>query len=789
MALSPVVNRDTQAATSTPPAAQKKAADQFSRATEKTRSGETASSSGGDGKSTSVKADQSKVHGRDGDKEQGGQQHSQRATVKYLPDGTRVTLKDGHVINRMNAGGSNETNGTTGSQNTALNRQATGSEQLRSPGQASPPAAGVVLTMPRAPDGRTARPGETAAKGSSEGNTSSTTLMNAEAAVGGQQNSDGSSGGGGQKGSGDQGGDTTGGNDSGNDAGGGDQNAGGFGGGRGNINRPTATGASPEDPDNPSDEEQSLNDYFDFNNPDFGDSNPDQTSVNAAGDDRNFIFGQATSRDPAENTASQVQSGNLSPEDSSSGDHIEEAQLSLQERRDQAIANNQGDELSAEITKNIARSTAKTVGAAVDLFGKLALPSLFTNKFIRSAVSQLAQRGEDVPRSEVKQLADAIVGEMIDKALLLEPRLRMLSGAGALKDAAAEAIVDTLVAVSRNVPVPGMDQSVYDAVMGFVASRIVENAGPDQVQADSTDEERLGNPALLRSTTVESLARNSVQVTTAVGNIGKALLTPVGTVLSETSKAAITFGVSAISFGLMTGNFQVLHFESQDKNLSPEEQKLSRIINQPAKNPITAIQVDTPFVDPKYGSKTWLWLDTYASVMPWYFKPALLPGQEGHPPWATTADGRLRIMNLAPAGNVNYIVGIATGTRSVASNEFVAFNAPRFQPQVLTDFGSTNQRKSPIDTKLSFFAAPVSAVRISENIFGPGRVVTGAVLSPITADLSVGTQGVGFTKTSTGMDIVPIAGVSPNPSYDSSDLLYNDIMKLKDSVPFLNGGK
>jgi hypothetical protein len=829
MALAPVVNRNAQAAS--PPAVQKNAADQFSKATQQARPGEAANTKGADGQNTGVKTDQSKVQGRgERDQDQSGQNHPGKQT--RLVNGMRVTTTDGHVTGRVKVG-ADDTKSAAGSQNTGTNRpemrQAAGSELPRIAGQASPIATNVVLTMPRALDSRSTRPGEMAGKATSDfGSNGTTSPLNAEAAIRGQQNGEGSSGGsGGQQGGGDnQGGDTSSGNDSGDNAGGSDQDTGGFGGG-GNINRPTATGASPDEPDDEGELERSLYEHFEFNNPNFGHDIPAENWDTTLFDTEDFMFTQSNSGEPSENTPSQGQdnSGNAGaassndepvladggeggntgagggnrtgggglrpdqPEDSGSGDELDESPLSLQQRRDQAIANNQGKELDSEVNKNLAIAGAKAVAAAVDMFGKVALPSLFTNKFIRSTVSQLMQRDEPPPRSELKQLADAIVGEIIDKVLLVDPRMRLLSKAGNLKDAAAEAIVDTLIGVSRNIPVPGMDQSIYEAVTGFIASRIVENAEPGQIQPDASDDEGIGNPELLRSTTVESLARNSVQVTTAIGNIGKTLLTPVGAVLNESSKAAITFGVSAIVTGLMTGNFKVLQFDVQDPNLSPEEEKLSRIINQPAKNPITAIQVDTPFVDPKYGSKTSLWFNTYASVQPWFFPPALLPGQVGQPPWVSTSDGRLRVMNFAPAGNVNYLIGITTGTRNAANTEFLAINAPRFQPQMLTDFGSTGQRKSPIDTKFSLFGAPISAIRGSEYILGQGKSVQGAIISPVTADLSVGTQGVGFKATSSGLDIIPFAGVSPNPGYDPNDLLYNDIMKLKDAIPLNFGGK
>jgi hypothetical protein len=252
MAVTSVVNRNAQAATTPPPGAQK-AADQFSKvAQQATRSGEAANTKGADGQNTAVKTDQSKVQGRgERDQDQGDQNHSGKQI--RLVNGVRVTTTDGHVTGRVNIRSNNETNVTAGPQNTAMNtpemKQATGPE-LRNPSQALPaagPTAGsVVLTMPRPLEARSTRPGETSGKVSNDFASSGTTSsLIAEAAIRDQPDNGGSSDGG----SGDQGGDTSGGNNSGEDLGSGDLGAGGIGGGGGNINRPTATGASPEPDD------------------------------------------------------------------------------------------------------------------------------------------------------------------------------------------------------------------------------------------------------------------------------------------------------------------------------------------------------------------------------------------------------------------------------------------------------------------------------------------------------------------------------------------------------------
>jgi hypothetical protein len=239
MALAPVANRNTEAATTPPPAAQKKAADQFSKVAQQARSNEAANTSGSDGQKTAVKLDQSKVQGRgERDQNQGDQNHPGKQT--RLVNGVRVTTTDGHVTARVNIG-NNDAKGAAGSQNAAMGmpemKQATGAE-LRNLGQASPTAGNAVLTMPRLPEARTTRLGETAGKVSSDGSSATTSFLNTEAAIRGQQNGEGSSGGGGQQGKGDQGGDTPGGN---NDEGPRTDDAGGTG-GAGRPRSPVASG-------------------------------------------------------------------------------------------------------------------------------------------------------------------------------------------------------------------------------------------------------------------------------------------------------------------------------------------------------------------------------------------------------------------------------------------------------------------------------------------------------------------------------------------------------------------
>jgi hypothetical protein len=249
MALAPVLNQVPQSATSLPSATQNRASDQFSKATDKTRSSEAANTTGRDGKNTSVnKFDQSKVQARsDKDKEQGGQDDGSR--LSRIVNGVRVTTTDGRVIGRVSVG-TNAPNSTAASQNAGMNKP----EMMRQPGPATgaelrqpvPTAANTILTMPRPLEARSTRPGETSGKVSSDFASSGTTSsLNAEAAIRDQPDSGGSSGGGGgQQGKGDQGGDTSGGDR----GGGGNQNTGGFGGGGGNIG-PSGPGGSSQEPE------------------------------------------------------------------------------------------------------------------------------------------------------------------------------------------------------------------------------------------------------------------------------------------------------------------------------------------------------------------------------------------------------------------------------------------------------------------------------------------------------------------------------------------------------------
>jgi hypothetical protein len=234
MALAPVANRDAQAAASLVPSAQRKAADQFSRMAEKTRASESASTAG---TNTPVKGELAKVQGRgERDQGQGGQQH--HGTQTSLINGQRVTKIDGHVSSRVNVG--------TNDVKTTANTTASISELLRSPAQVMP-AAGNTLITPRMLGSRDARLGEMAGKSSSDFvNSATTSALNPDTAIRGQQNSGGSSGGGDDKqGRDDKGNESTGGNQ-----GAGDGNTNDIGGG-GDLpprSGPPAAGAAP-DPD------------------------------------------------------------------------------------------------------------------------------------------------------------------------------------------------------------------------------------------------------------------------------------------------------------------------------------------------------------------------------------------------------------------------------------------------------------------------------------------------------------------------------------------------------------
>jgi hypothetical protein len=213
MALPPIARQDVQNAAAISPAVHKNAADQFSRAAQKTRTEVTASAVSRDGTNTAIKAEQPKVQGR-GEREQGDHSHQGKHT-RMMGD-VRVTVgPDGQVTGRVNVGGNNDANATAGSQNTGVDRpilrQANGqqkdSELLRTPGLALPTLGNTVFALPRSTDNHTSRPRETSSRGSGKfsadsGNAATATVLNAETGLQGHQDSDGSSGGGNQQGSG-----------------------------------------------------------------------------------------------------------------------------------------------------------------------------------------------------------------------------------------------------------------------------------------------------------------------------------------------------------------------------------------------------------------------------------------------------------------------------------------------------------------------------------------------------------------------------------------------------------
>jgi hypothetical protein len=238
MALAPVDRQYAHAASSPLPAVQKTAS-QFSKAAQQaSRAGETANRNAA-GEKPSSKTNATKVQGR-GERHQDqhkGDQH-QEGTRTRIMNGVLVTTSGNQVTRRVNIG-TNETKGT-------LTTTAPTSEPLRNLGQALPTAGNTLIT-PRMLGPRDARPSETAGKSSSDfGNSGTTSALNTDTAIRGQQNSSGSSGGGDDKqGQDDKGKDSTGGNQ-----GAGDGNTNDIGGGGDLPPRggPPAAGAAP-DPD------------------------------------------------------------------------------------------------------------------------------------------------------------------------------------------------------------------------------------------------------------------------------------------------------------------------------------------------------------------------------------------------------------------------------------------------------------------------------------------------------------------------------------------------------------
>jgi hypothetical protein len=181
MALAPVANRDAQAVASPPPGAQKTAA-QFSKAAlQASRAGDAANTTGSDGRNTAVKADLSRVQSRgERDHNQSGQQLDQGVTVRYAGD-QKITSNHGHVSSRVNVGGKPQTSSIL-------------AEPPRNTSQAAPTAGKIVTTL-RILDNRSSRFSETG-KASTDSTTATTSLLNPELAVRGQQNNEGNSGGG-----------------------------------------------------------------------------------------------------------------------------------------------------------------------------------------------------------------------------------------------------------------------------------------------------------------------------------------------------------------------------------------------------------------------------------------------------------------------------------------------------------------------------------------------------------------------------------------------------------------
>jgi hypothetical protein len=177
------VNRQTATAP-LPQAVQNKVADQFSRLIQQ-RSGDAATLRDANGQNTAVTSDLSKVQARrDGDQHQQHQgEHHHQGMTRRVVNGQLVTMKDDHVIGRV-ATGSAETKSTTGTVNTPA--MTTDSELPRIPLPNS-------NNIPTKAFSKTSRTGETTGKAPADlGSTRATTLLNAEAAIHGQQNGGGS---------------------------------------------------------------------------------------------------------------------------------------------------------------------------------------------------------------------------------------------------------------------------------------------------------------------------------------------------------------------------------------------------------------------------------------------------------------------------------------------------------------------------------------------------------------------------------------------------------------------
>jgi hypothetical protein len=243
------VNRQTATAP-LPQAVQNKVVDQFSRLIQQ-RSGDATTLRDAKGQNTAGTSDLSKVQARrDGDQHQRDQGDHHQGMTRRVVNGQLVTMKDDHVIGRV-ATGSAVTKSTTGTVNTPA--MTTGSDLPRIPLANSNNIPTKAFVKP-------SRTGETTGKALADlGTTGTTTLLNAEAAIRGQQNGGGSSGGGNQQGQNDQADNSS----SGNQGGTGDD-GGTTGGNGGNLppgGRGRAAGAAPE-PDDDDDISDDLDNFF-----------------------------------------------------------------------------------------------------------------------------------------------------------------------------------------------------------------------------------------------------------------------------------------------------------------------------------------------------------------------------------------------------------------------------------------------------------------------------------------------------------------------------------------------
>ncbi len=184
MALTPLANRDAQAAALLSPVAQKTAS-QFSKAAQQaSRVGEAANTAGSEGKNAAMKPDPSRVQGRgERDQGQGGHHHTGKQT--RIVDGEKITIEDGRVT-RVSVGSHDA--------KVTISNAATAFEPLRNLGQIVTATGRIIPATPHPLESRSSRPGETT-KTSSDNSTGNTSFLSTEAAIRGENNETPSGGG------------------------------------------------------------------------------------------------------------------------------------------------------------------------------------------------------------------------------------------------------------------------------------------------------------------------------------------------------------------------------------------------------------------------------------------------------------------------------------------------------------------------------------------------------------------------------------------------------------------